>query len=79
MPREWWKEGKEKLNQDDTVFSIAVRYAQLGEKDSALDWLEKAFAERSDPMAGIKTDPRLDPLRSEPRFQTLVRRMNFPQ
>jgi Flp pilus assembly protein TadD len=54
-------------------------YAGLGEKDLAFEWLEKAYAERSinAGIVGIKLDPVYDPLRSDPRFQNLLRRMNL--
>ena len=57
---------------------IARHYASLGEKDKALDWLEKGFKEHAPVMATIKVDPSYDSLRSDPRFQDLLRRMNFP-
>ncbi len=60
-------------------FSLATVYAALGEKSRALDYLEQAFTERSFFLDFIRSDPELDNLRSEPRFQTLVRKMNFPQ
>ena len=53
-------------------------YLALSKKDEALDWLETAYRERAAWMAGLKTDPRLDDLRPDPRFQDLLRRMNFP-
>jgi hypothetical protein len=59
-------------------YNIALIYAGLGEMDKALAWLERAFAERSTWMLYLKVDPWLDSLRSEPRFQDLLRRMNFP-
>jgi serine/threonine protein kinase/TolB-like protein/Tfp pilus assembly protein PilF len=59
-------------------YNIAQIYAGLGEKDQALAWLERAFAERSTWMTYLKVDPGLDSLRSDPRFQDLLRRMNFP-
>jgi serine/threonine protein kinase/tetratricopeptide (TPR) repeat protein len=59
-------------------YNVALIYAGLGEKDQALAWLERAFAERSTSMPYLKVDPEFDSLRSEPRFQTLLRRMNFP-
>lgn len=59
-------------------YSLAGVYAALGDKGSALDLLEKAFAERTFFFNFIKSDPEMDSLRSEPRFQELVRRMNFP-
>jgi tetratricopeptide (TPR) repeat protein len=60
--------------------NIAVIYIGLGDKDRALEWLEKA---REESCAGsillLKVAPWLDPLRSDPRFQDLLRRMNFPK
>jgi len=50
-------------------------YADLGDKDKAFEWLEKGYDERF--LAYIKTDPAYDPLRSDPRFQDLLRRMNL--
>jgi TolB-like protein/DNA-binding winged helix-turn-helix (wHTH) protein len=58
---------------------IAVLYVRLGERDRAFQWLEKAYQERSDNMAFIQTEPMLDSLRSDPRFQDLLRRMSFPK
>jgi tetratricopeptide (TPR) repeat protein len=53
-------------------------YAGLGEKDLAFEWLEKAYADRNiNAGVGIKLDPVYDPLRSDPRFQDLLRRMNL--
>jgi tetratricopeptide (TPR) repeat protein len=57
---------------------LAFAYAALGDKHHALEWLEKGI-ERRDFMVFIKVDPKLDPLRSDPRFAALLRRMNFPQ
>ena len=57
---------------------IAGFYARLGQREEAFAWLEKAYDERSVWMAQLSCDPRFDPLRSDPRFQELLRRMNFP-
>ena len=59
---------------------IAVVYAGLGNKDKAFEYLEKAYNERSPDLPWfLKADLRMDTLRSDPRFQDLMRRMNFPQ
>ena len=58
---------------------IAMHYAQLGEKDQAFAWLEKGFEKRDSPMFRLKVEPCWDPLRDDPRFQDLLRRMNFPE
>ena len=60
------------------TYSIAIIHAGLGEKDQAFEWLEKAYEERELGVSFLKVDPTLDPLRSDPRFQDLLRRMNFP-
>jgi TolB-like protein/Tfp pilus assembly protein PilF len=57
---------------------IAEIYAQLGQRDEAFACLEKAYEERSVFMAQLNCNPRFDPLRADPRFHDLVRRMNFP-
>jgi TolB-like protein/DNA-binding winged helix-turn-helix (wHTH) protein/Flp pilus assembly protein TadD len=57
---------------------VAEVYVSLGEKDEAFRWLERAHRERDAWLALLKVWPRFDPLRSDPRFEDLVRRMNFP-
>jgi len=59
-------------------YILAEDYAALGEKDEAMDWLEKAYEERDDWINWIKVDPNLDVLRSEPRFASLLHRVGFP-
>jgi hypothetical protein len=55
---------------------VAALYVFAGEKGQALDWLERAYQTR-DPNLTYLRDPVYDPLRSEPRFQALMRRMNL--
>jgi tetratricopeptide (TPR) repeat protein len=50
-------------------------YAGLGEKDRTLEWLEKAFEERSPTLVYLKTAPEYDKLRSDPRFDRLLKRI----
>ncbi|MGA2260252.1 MAG: protein kinase [Acidobacteriota bacterium] len=59
--------------------SIADFYAQAGEVDPAFEWLERAYRERIPFLAHLKAEPDFDPLRSDPRFADLLRRMNFPK
>jgi TolB-like protein/DNA-binding winged helix-turn-helix (wHTH) protein/Tfp pilus assembly protein PilF len=54
---------------------IAMIYAALGDKDQAMTWLEKAFEDRSNP--GVLLRPGFDSLRSDSRFQDLVRRVGL--
>ena len=54
-------------------------HVALGENDLALVWLEEAYSHRDPYMVHLKMDATFDPLRSDPRFQDLLRRMSFPQ
>ena len=56
--------------------SFALTYAQLGELDQAFEWMEKAYLERSG-LYPILVAPVFDPLRDDPRFNDLLRRMNL--
>ena len=58
---------------------MATLYVGLGDKDQAFAWLEKAYEERSGGLIWLGVDPRLDSLRSDPRFSDLVRRIGLPQ
>jgi TolB-like protein/tRNA A-37 threonylcarbamoyl transferase component Bud32 len=60
-------------------YGIAQLYADLGNKDQAFRWLNTAYQERNDGLVGLKTDFLLDPLRSDPRFAELVRKVGLPQ
>jgi non-specific serine/threonine protein kinase len=57
---------------------IAAVYGLLGDKDEAFAELEKAFERRLSGFIAIQIYPWFEPLRSDPRFQDLLRRMNFP-
>ncbi|GGH05712.1 TPR end-of-group domain-containing protein [Silvibacterium dinghuense] len=59
-------------------YEIALVYAALGEKDQAFAWLEKSLDAHDKGLTFLKVDPCLDPLRNDPRFQDLVRRVGFP-
>jgi TolB-like protein/Flp pilus assembly protein TadD len=58
-------------------YGFALIHVGLGEHDEALEWLEKAYEERNSWMPFIGGEPRLDPLRADPRFQDLLRRMDL--
>jgi TolB-like protein/DNA-binding winged helix-turn-helix (wHTH) protein len=59
-------------------FGMIWAYAGLGERDAAFERLERAYRERIDRMAWLDIDPLLEPLRSDPRFDDLVRRVGLP-
>lgn len=56
---------------------IAIIYAALGDTDDALIWLERAYAERDEDLSLLKVDPRLDSLRGDPRFLSLLQRVGL--
>ena len=58
---------------------MAKVYIGLSEKEHAIEWLEKAYENREDSTTWLNSDPDFDSLRSEPRFQDLVRRVGLPQ
>ena len=60
-------------------YDVAMIYVALDQNDQAFDWLQKACEERAGWVRYLKVDPRLDPLRSDPRFPDLVRRVGLPQ
>jgi TolB-like protein/Flp pilus assembly protein TadD len=61
-------------------YNVAAIHAGLGDKDQAFAWLDRAYNERSSMLTLYLTnDPRMDSLRSDPRFAELVRRIGLPQ
>src|SRR3989442_15954969 len=57
---------------------FAPIYARLGEKEQAFQYLETAFAERTDYLIFLGREPLSDPVRSDPRFDALLRRLGLP-
>jgi TolB-like protein/Tfp pilus assembly protein PilF len=70
----------QQLAQSRYVSSLyfAAIYIGLGEKTKALDRLDRAYKERNDRLIYLNVDPMADPLRSEPRFQTLLKQLHLP-
>jgi TolB-like protein/Tfp pilus assembly protein PilF len=56
---------------------IAIIYASLGAKEEAFGWLERAYTEHSVGLVWLKVDPKLDCLRTEPRFKDLLQRIGL--
>jgi tetratricopeptide (TPR) repeat protein len=56
---------------------LTIAYVGLGDKERALDWIEKSLSERSTGLIWLKVDPAYDSLRSEPRFQALLTKVGF--
>jgi hypothetical protein len=63
---------------EGSAYQYATIYAQWGNRAKALEWLETALRLRDPGLEYLKTDPLLDPLRQEPRFQTIERGLKFP-
>jgi hypothetical protein len=57
---------------------IALVYAGMGDKDNAFQWLDTAIGQRS-MQSWVYPDPRIDSLRSDPRFKEVARRMGMPK
>jgi len=64
---------------DVWAYQYATIYAQWGNRAKALEWLETALRLRDPVLENLKTDPPLDPLRQEPRFQAIELELKFPQ
>jgi serine/threonine protein kinase/tetratricopeptide (TPR) repeat protein len=62
-----------------SAFGVAEMYARLGEKDHALEWLEKGYQARDADMVDLGTEPSFDFLHSDPRYADLLRRVGLPQ
>jgi TolB-like protein len=60
-------------------FDLALIHGQLGERDEAFAELERSYAARDGRLVYLRVDPRLDPLRDDPRFADLVRRIGIPE
>jgi tetratricopeptide (TPR) repeat protein len=64
---------------DAAAYQYAEIYTQWGDRKAALEWLEKAMRLRDPGLVYLKTDPLMDPLRKEPRFQAIERELKFPE
>jgi serine/threonine protein kinase/Tfp pilus assembly protein PilF len=60
-----------------SLYNVAVLYAQLGEKEKSLNWLEKALDERPYGLMFLKIDPAFDAIRSDPKFQEYMKRVGL--
>ena len=56
----------------------APRSTQWGDRAKALEWLDTAMRRRDPGLIYLKTDPLMNPLRQEPRFQAVMRKLKFP-
>jgi TolB-like protein/Flp pilus assembly protein TadD len=63
---------------DADAYEYATIYAQWGDRARALEWLDTAVRLRDPGLSNLKTDPLMDPLHNEPRFQVIARQLKFP-
>jgi tetratricopeptide (TPR) repeat protein len=77
-PEGYWKWQLSGAKQSNAPYEIAEIYVQLGNPTQAIAWLEKAYQQHDWHMVQLKAFHAWDPIRSAPRFQSLLRRMNFP-
>ena len=62
---------------ESASFQIAAIYAQWGEVDNAMNWLDRAYVIRDPGLQHLGNTRQFDPIRSDPRFEALLRKMNF--
>jgi TolB-like protein/DNA-binding SARP family transcriptional activator/Flp pilus assembly protein TadD len=60
-------------------YEVAKAFLAMGDKDKAMEWLERAYAERAHSMAFLSVDPQLDGLRKDPRFEALRKKVTNPE
>jgi TolB-like protein/DNA-binding winged helix-turn-helix (wHTH) protein len=72
---QWDKQGIK--TRTGNPYYVAIDYAELGGTNEAFSWLEQAYEQRISELTLLKVDPRLDPLRSDPRFGELLRRVGL--
>lgn len=82
--RGYWRKRLEQVMEDAKAspidsFDPAAIYANLGEKEKSLEWLQKAYEERNEGLLHLNETAAFDNLRSDPRFADLVRRVGLPQ
>ena len=65
------------LKDSNNNWALAKAYVDLGEKNKALEELNKAYEMRLSSLCWLKVEPQMDPLRSDPRYQALMRKINF--
>ncbi len=82
--RALWQKKLERLNEKVKrgeyvpAMDYVLAYTRLADKEQALTWLVKAEQERNGMIFDIKFDPVYDPLRDDPRFQDVLRRVGLP-
>jgi hypothetical protein len=61
----------------DLAIAVASAYANLGDRDHSIEWLEKAYQEHIASLVYVSNNFAFDKLREDPRFQTLLKKIRF--
>ena len=69
--------GKENILSSNDFRGVALVYTALGEKDLAFEWLEKSYEKHEESLCSIGVDHKLNPLRGDPRFAQLLRKVGL--
>lgn len=78
MPGKIIDEAKVNLNLTTNDYrSVALVYAALDEVDLAFEWLDKSHELHEESLCSLKIDPKMDPLRSDPRFNRLLKKVGL--
>jgi serine/threonine protein kinase/Flp pilus assembly protein TadD len=74
-----WLDGLTEISKYGYIspYSIAQAYMRMGEKEKTFSWLEKAYEEHDSGLVSLAVEPIFDPIRSDPRFKDLLRRMKL--
>jgi tetratricopeptide (TPR) repeat protein len=73
------KTQSEESSAGSPAFYTAMIYAQMGEIDTAFQWLEKAYQDREVEMYWLNVEPPFEPLRNDPRWQVMLDKVGFPE
>jgi len=65
-------------NEFRSPYSVALIYLGLGENESAMEWLNRAYAQHDQSLPYARIDPRFEPLAKDPRFQALMQKLKLP-
>jgi serine/threonine protein kinase len=74
-----WLDGLTEISKYGYIspYNIAQAYMRMGEKEKTFSWLEKAYEEHDSGLVSLAVEPMFDPIRSDPRFKDLLRRMKL--
>src|SRR5439155_2049193 len=72
-----WLDGLTEISKHGYVssYTIAEGYMRMGEKNKAFEWLDKAYEDHDSGLVSLAVEPMFDPVRSDPRFRSIIRRM----